>query len=356
MAGAPAHAQEQDGNTNASKRKYTTLDLRDVQRLFDEITFERSEELSRQISALKEQIDKLQTQIDKQQNKPTSGDASDRKKQVEDLSAKVDNLQRAVNDNRALSEAIRDKLAGLNPPLPKSPTTKASPSAPVSDPLAAQKAIAEIELANAEKAKAEAEGGRARAEADKLKAEEQMLGKDHGSFWRQTSFWTVVVPVFIAALSLFGQAWLRAKSDQHDQEMRAKSDQHDQEMEGKRFENKLKQDSEQSKRDFQLKVAEILMASKSSRQMQARADALKNLFGDNFDENFGKSFDPNEMSLARSVERKEFLMQLISEDPERAPEIVTYWKLLFPEARWINEAWKYAQESKKRPPTETAPG
>jgi hypothetical protein len=92
----------------------------------------------------------------------------------------------------------------------------------------------------------------------------------------------------------------------------------------------------QSKRDFELKVLEVLMAETSPVAVRNKARAFKTLFPHAFSSDFAANFNPADFEgPAGEVDAKKYLIGLIAEHPEAKELIVETWKQLFPSDTWI---------------------
>jgi hypothetical protein len=100
--------------------------------------------------------------------------------------------------------------------------------------------------------------------------------------------------------------------------------------------------AKQAKYDFSLKAADIVMSAKTPAGTEARADALRDMFPDYFDENFLKYFNASKYTQSESMsirDRKDKLMEtLVLNGDLTSWELIEWWRILYPEDIWINES------------------
>jgi hypothetical protein len=95
----------------------------------------------------------------------------------------------------------------------------------------------------------------------------------------------------------------------------------------------------QSRRDFELKVAEIVMGETGPVGAYNKARAFKAFFPDQLPPNFAAGFDPAEYESgfpqleAEAKSKKEFI-NLIAPHPSERERILQAWRELFPGDRW----------------------
>jgi transcriptional regulator of met regulon len=159
-------------------------------------------------------------------------------------------------------------------------------------------------------------------DADQIAIEEKKMRLDERRVemeerkTRQT-FWArlgVVVPLAVALLALAGNFW-----SEH---------------------NKREEQIQQAKDAFELKVADLVMNTKSPFETQGRATAMKQLFPERLGENFAARFDPEQATDRRKFENdqrvaaKKELLNLIAAHPEAREQIISTWRTLFPADEW----------------------
>ena len=86
----------------------------------------------------------------------------------------------------------------------------------------------------------------------------------------------------------------------------------------------------QSRLNFELKAAEIVMNARNVFGVRTRADVLRDLFPDKLPRDFSGSFDPKKYAQpGPSTESKLELLKLIVAHPEREKEIVQLWRRMY---------------------------
>jgi hypothetical protein len=86
----------------------------------------------------------------------------------------------------------------------------------------------------------------------------------------------------------------------------------------------------QSRMNFELKAAEIVMNARNVFGVRTRADVLRELFRDKLPRDFSDSFDPKKYAQrGPSTESKLELLKLIVAHPEREKEIVQLWRRMY---------------------------
>lgn len=272
---------------------HTTDDLQGILKLYTDIDDQLSQRQYKELQSLYE----LSRKIGELQSK--APDLSPIEQQLAIQEKAITGLRTSADVASAQLTTVLQRL----PPIinPTADQSKANPIGRLSggntDPQS------DHSLRDEEIAKAQAETKKANAEAEKLQHDQNW-----GPWGLGLGFWTITVPILAATVggivSLFVQAHSRRKSDQHDRDMATS--------------------------DFQLKVAELLMSSRSSEEMGAKTTALKTLFEDRLGKNFGDSFDPSKIRLTSSDERRELLIKLLAENAANATKIIEYWQKLFP--------------------------
>ena len=81
----------------------------------------------------------------------------------------------------------------------------------------------------------------------------------------------------------------------------------------------------QSRSNFELKAAEIVLNTKTPYGTLSKAKALKKIFPKRLSSNFADSFEPKEY-LAPSVEAKIEILKVIAEHIEHKQEVIKMWK------------------------------
>jgi hypothetical protein len=96
--------------------------------------------------------------------------------------------------------------------------------------------------------------------------------------------------------------------------------------------------NKQSKRDFELKVVEVLMAEGSPEALRNKARAFKTLFPHLFPADFAANFNTREFEgSGGTVAAKKFLLGLIAEHPGQKELILRTWRQLFPSDTWLDD-------------------
>jgi hypothetical protein len=96
---------------------------------------------------------------------------------------------------------------------------------------------------------------------------------------------------------------------------------------------------QQAKRQFEAKVAEIVMQSGSPDEALGRAQTFMAMFPDRLPKDFVKAFDPTEFTnqeMGVPETKKEFL-KLLADKGLTKEEIVKVWKHLFPDDNWMKD-------------------
>jgi hypothetical protein len=93
--------------------------------------------------------------------------------------------------------------------------------------------------------------------------------------------------------------------------------------------------------DFELKVAEILMAAKGPYETRGRAIALRQIFPSRLGDKFAITFNPEDATDRaafihdRTVASKKRLLNLLAEHPQDRQQIIETWRRLFPDDVWV---------------------
>jgi hypothetical protein len=86
----------------------------------------------------------------------------------------------------------------------------------------------------------------------------------------------------------------------------------------------------QSRMNFELKAAEIVMNARNVFGVRTRADVLRDLFPDKLPKEFSDSFDPKKYAQrGPSTESKLELLKLIVANPEREKDVVQLWRRMY---------------------------
>ena len=101
---------------------------------------------------------------------------------------------------------------------------------------------------------------------------------------------------------------------------------------------------------FKLKAAEIVMASRSADQIQAKAMALAALLPNELG-TLGESFDPGQFHFGHTVERRQTLIALLAANPDVRKDTIRTWTILFPYDEWLDELLTH----EGLPPRDTPP-
>jgi hypothetical protein len=129
--------------------------------------------------------------------------------------------------------------------------------------------------------------------------------------------WGVVVPLAVALLALAGNFW-----SEH---------------------NKREEQTQQAKDAFELKVADLIMNTKTPSETEGRAVAMRQLFPKRLGEDFGAQFHPEQASDRKKFEHdqriaaKKELIGLIAAHPEAREQIISTWQKLFPADGWAKK-------------------
>ena len=97
---------------------------------------------------------------------------------------------------------------------------------------------------------------------------------------------------------------------------------------------------QQSKSDFILQAAELVINAESPTAAQNKARALAALFPEQLPEDFNRfanTFDPKLYGGRNIEETKETIQEWIDEHPDQHQEILDAWILLYPKDTWIDE-------------------
>ena len=100
--------------------------------------------------------------------------------------------------------------------------------------------------------------------------------------------------------------------------------------------------ADKAKYDFSLKAADYIMSAKTPAGIEARAKILRDMFPDYINKGFLRDFNSTEYSASEATiirERKDKLLQiLVDSGLLSATELIDWWKKLYPEDTWIDEA------------------
>lgn len=95
--------------------------------------------------------------------------------------------------------------------------------------------------------------------------------------------------------------------------------------------------NKQAKRDFELKVVEVLLSEGSPDVLRNKARAFKALFPHLFPSDFGENFKPSEFgSGGAAPEPGIALITLIAEHPAQKDLILQTWRQVFPKDKWLD--------------------
>lgn len=96
---------------------------------------------------------------------------------------------------------------------------------------------------------------------------------------------------------------------------------------------------QQSKSDFILQAAEIVISAESPTGAYNKARALAALFPEQLPpdfEEFAEAFNPENFSVPSSTPKRT-LLEWIIQYPDQKDEILETWSKLFPEDEWVND-------------------
>jgi hypothetical protein len=94
---------------------------------------------------------------------------------------------------------------------------------------------------------------------------------------------------------------------------------------------------QQSRSQFEIKAAEIVMGSNGPGEALGRARAFVALFPDRLPPNFASSFDPKQFGSRNksTFEAKKEFLHMLTEKSTKPQEIVDMWRQLFPNDEWL---------------------
>lgn len=96
--------------------------------------------------------------------------------------------------------------------------------------------------------------------------------------------------------------------------------------------------NKQSKRDFELKVVEVLLAEGSPEALRNKARAFKALFPHVFPADFASNFSARDFEGGGgTVDSKKMLISLIAEHPGQKDLVLRTWRQLFPDDKWLDD-------------------
>jgi len=96
----------------------------------------------------------------------------------------------------------------------------------------------------------------------------------------------------------------------------------------------------QAKDNFELKVAELVMDTKSALGARNRAIAMREIFPNRVGKEFARAFNPEDASSRevrrenQRVEAKKEMLRLLAEHPTARRQIIDTWRRLFPGDEW----------------------
>jgi hypothetical protein len=182
----------------------------------------------------------------------------------------------------------------------------------------AGRAVASSTIASATASKTD--NNNLRLEREKLdfqkKLEKQKLEIEQQKLWAASL--SVGVPLLIGVLTLLVQGWLRRKD---------------------------------SRDAFELKAVEIIFSADNPVGTKNRAGALKGMFPERFNENFGNGFAPSQFAGPRYQAKLE-VFKAACEKAETPEEVYKIWASIFPGDEWIKPLVNKKPESTSSSPND----
>jgi hypothetical protein len=142
-------------------------------------------------------------------------------------------------------------------------------------------------------------------EMAKIELEREKLKLERSKSW-MTSL-SIFIPLMIAALTIAYNSWSQVQ---------------------------------QSKTDFMLQAAELVIGAETPTGAKNKAGALAVLFPDQLPANFKMfvdDFTPSDYGERSKDDVKKTLEERINQTPEQKDKIIDAWILLFPEDTWVDE-------------------
>jgi hypothetical protein len=105
-------------------------------------------------------------------------------------------------------------------------------------------------------------------------------------------------------------------------------------------EDQLALQAQQAQAEFELKAADIVMASDSAAGTYNKARAMRALFPNRLPLDFADSFNPSDFTSSNEagvVQSKKELLNLLADHPSERQQIIDTWKYLFPDDEWVKD-------------------
>jgi len=105
-------------------------------------------------------------------------------------------------------------------------------------------------------------------------------------------------------------------------------------------EDQLALQAQQAQAEFELKAADIVMASDSAAGTYNKARAMRALFPNRLPLDFAGSFNPSDYTSSNEagvVQSKKELLNLLADHPSERQQIIDTWKYLFPDDEWVKD-------------------
>src|SRR5215213_6849236 len=103
-------------------------------------------------------------------------------------------------------------------------------------------------------------------------------------------------------------------------------------------EDQLALQAQQAQAAFELKAAEIVMASDNVAVTYNKARAMRALYPNRLPPDFAGSFNPSDFTSSNEagvVQSKKELLNLLADHPSERQQIIDTWKHFFPEDEWV---------------------
>lgn len=130
---------------------------------------------------------------------------------------------------------------------------------------------------------------------ESLAVEKEKLWLEKRNVWISTG--SIVIPVLLVAVTIY---W-----------------------------NTLAQERE-SQAAFELKVAEVVLGTRTVKEAQDRADGLVALFPERLPADFSKRLEPLRKNLQQTMDERALLNLLIAAPKERRKEVLDLWLIFYP--------------------------
>ncbi|HLJ89910.1 MAG TPA: hypothetical protein VKZ53_24085 [Candidatus Angelobacter sp.] len=177
------------------------------------------------------------------------------------------------------------------------------------------------------------ENGKLLAEHDKIVMEREKIALE-----RKKAAWTAIgvlgsfVTIMVTVLSTFSS--LSAQQKALIVEQKTTSDQ---------ISAQIQISNEQAKEQWDLKAADILLASEDGAQFDLRLATLKSLFPDR-SQRLGQLAQTQD-DRSQRLRKKGILMHMIAEHPDQSRNILTAWHALFGGDKWVADVEKQVKNT-----------